>query len=147
MSASPTDERRKRIRIRRIRTISSLAFFPLLIFYYEMVLHKLTVKELDRPSFIYILLFSISLGFILYLFRSILPFRRLVIVTELLIFLLMLPYLVEMFVFRKFNIFYDINTIKGGAGGVATGFMGDVFRMVFSLGGLVRLFFLFFPLF
>ena len=50
-----------------------------------------------------------------------------------------LPFLVEFFVYRQFKVFYDLNTVLGGAGDVAGGFMSDVVRLVFSADGLLHI--------
>ena len=53
-----------------------------------------------------------------------------------LLFLLMIPFGTEFFIFQEYNIFYDIRTILNGAGGAATGFLDEIARLVFSFSGI-----------
>lgn len=119
---------------------------PAVIFYYEVIFCLSTVGGLFRLSFFLTLGFSICWGLLGYYLCSIAKKpkvnRR---IKTIMIFVSALPYIVEYFVFRKFKTLYDINTVMGGAGDVAGGFMGDVFQMVFSFSGLATIFLFLLP--
>ena len=120
---------------------------PVIFFYYEIVFRLSTTGHLFRFSFFLTLLFSLCYGMIGYFLTTITKKPRWNhIIKLLLIIITAVPFLVEYFVFRKFNALYDLNTVKGGAGDVAGGFMGDVVRMVFSLSGLFHIFLFLLPL-
>ncbi|MBR3995320.1 MAG: sulfatase-like hydrolase/transferase [Clostridia bacterium] len=59
--------------------------------------------------------------------------------------LLAFPYLVQYFVYRAFKIFYDLNTLFGGAGDALGGFAGDIIRLVVSFDGIFKIFLFFLP--
>ena len=120
--------------------------FPAVVFYYEIVFRLSTVGGLFRFSFFLTLGFSLCGGlladYLCSLTKTPKTNRRIKLG---LIFVSALPFIVEYFVFRKFNTLYDINTIVGGAADVMSGFMGDVYQMVFSLDGFWHIFLFLLP--
>lgn len=91
------------------------------------------------PGIFFILLFSTSLGLLLWFATSFIPrlkHRR--VVVAILLALLGVLFCVEYFVFCEFKVFYDLNTILNGAGGVAGQFGGDAASLVFSPSGLLH---------
>ena len=122
-------------------------FFPLTLCYYESIFRGSTSGGLWQLSLLTMLLFSAAYGLLLALpvclIRSSKVQRG---VTAAVLFLTALPYIVEYFVYAQFKVFYDLNTVFGGAGGVVTGFSRDIFRLVFSPGGLVRIVLFLLPL-
>ncbi|MBR2811361.1 MAG: LTA synthase family protein, partial [Solobacterium sp.] len=45
---------------------------------------------------------------------------------------------VNYFIFRQFKVFYDINTVLTGAGGVAAHFQENIMRQIFSANGMIH---------
>ncbi len=86
------------------------------------------------------MLFSLCYGLLLLAVTRLFPNRILNrVLTALFLLLTSLCYIVEFFVYRSFKVFYDVDTVINGAGGVASGFMGDVGRLVFCYDGISRL--------
>lgn len=128
------------------KNILSALFFPATIFYYEMIFRESTVHGIWGISFYPTLLFSLLYGGFLFLILSLIKNKRIYFTTNLsLLCLTAIPFLVEFFVYRQFKIFYDLNTIAGGAGDVAGGFMDDVLRLIFSFDGLYHIFLFLLP--
>ena len=117
-----------------------LFLFPTVLFYYETVFRLSTVGGYFRLGTVFTLLFSLSYGGIGYLLSTLFKnpkANRAIALT--LIGLSALPFLVEYFVYHAFKVFYDLNTVAGGAGDAVGGFSGDIFRLIFSLDGLFKL--------
>ncbi len=113
--------------------------FPLLLFYYETVLHLSTVGGISI-GFVFIFLFSISYGGILYLLSTLFKSKTVnTVITAVWILLSAIPFLVEYFIYRQFKVFYDIPTITGGAADAMTGFTADIFRLIVSWDGFFKI--------
>ncbi len=111
--------------------------FPLVTFYYEIIFKIVTSGRFSFASILIVLLFSACYGAIGYLLASIFKSQKANrIITIVLLSLTAIPFLIEYFVFRAFKIYYDINTIVGGAGGVATGFAAQTFELILSFSGI-----------
>ena len=104
--------------------------------YYELLFKCATVRTGFGGNLFLILLFSLSAGCFFSFLLSFFNEGKSRIVCTVLLFLLMIPYGVEFFIFQEYNIFYDLNTIRNGAGGAATGFLDEIARLVFSFSGL-----------
>lgn len=123
------------------------AVFPLVLCYYESVFRISTSGGFWHLSTLTMLLFSIAYGLLVYLPLSFIHSQKANrIVTAVGIGLLALPYLIEYFVYYQFKVFYDLNTVFGGASDALTGFSGDVVKMVFSWNGLLMLLLFLLPL-
>lgn len=123
-----------------------MLIFPISVFYYETVFCFATAGQYFKMGLLYTLLFSISAGFIGYLISTI--FKKKIVntwVTCVTLALTAVFFLVEYFTYRYFNIFYDINTIVGGAKDAASGFGDIIFQLIFSLEGLFVIFLFFLP--
>ncbi len=109
------------------------------VFFFEFVLKMSTTGQFF-PSLLYILPFSICTGGILYLLCT-LPIGKAgrTVVTGVLLGALGFLFALMYFVHHAYKIFYDLNTILGGAGGVASGFGEQAVRLVFSPSGLLHL--------
>lgn len=124
----------------RIKQISLLLLFPLTIIYFELVFRFSTVADNFSFAVLPMLLFSCSFGFFLYLIANIFKNRKInYAITVILLILCAIPYLIEYFVYRQFKVFYDLNTIFGGAGDMMGGFFDEVVELVFSLGGIIEI--------
>ncbi len=113
------------------------AVYPLSMFYFESLFRISTVGGYWSSNLLYLVLFSVVYGLAGTLLTTISkkPRTNTIVTTTLLAFTAVI-YLVEYFVFRYFKIFYDLNTVAGGAGDVAGGFMGEVLALIFSFNGL-----------
>ena len=119
---------------------------PLVFFYYEVVFRLSTTGGLFRFSLILTLMFSACWGMVGYYLCTLCPnpkHNRLIKLAVIAI--TAVPFIVEYFVYRKFKTLYDLNTVRGGAGDVAGGFMGDAAKMIFSPSGLFTIFIFFLP--
>ena len=114
--------------------------FLLLIPYYELIFRISTTRDLSPLSVFVSLLFSIGYSaFITLIARPFGKQKANRLMTGILLFILPVLYLVEFFVYRSFKVFYDVNTVINGAGGVAAGFKADVGRLVFCYDGISRI--------
>lgn len=123
-----------------------MLLFPIVFTYFEIVFALSTAGSIFKLSTIYILLFSVAYGGIAYLLTTLFENKKVnYIITAVLLGLAALPYLIEYFTNKFFKIFYDVNTIVGGAGGVLGDFTKELFQLVFSLDGIFKLFLYFLP--
>ncbi|MCR4787100.1 MAG: sulfatase-like hydrolase/transferase [Lachnospiraceae bacterium] len=118
----------------------------LLIPYYEYIFRISTTKDMSLMSLMLSLLFSFGysafLAILMRLFKKPSANRF---VTALILFVVPVLYLTEFFVYRSFKVFYDVNTIINGAGGVVAGFKADAARLIFCFDGLSRIFLFLLP--
>lgn len=118
----------------------SACVLPAILFYYELVFRQSTVHGTLGIALIPTLLFCLLYGGIIFLILSFIKNKKLFHLSNLiLLFGSSLPFIIEFFVYRQFKVFYDLNTVLGGAGDVAGGFMSDVIRLVFSADGLLHI--------
>ena len=133
------------IEIRRARTEKRkqtvfLLLFPLVFCYYEILFKISTVGDFWSVGTVFTLVSGIALGLLLYILASL--FRNEKANRGIAIALLLLGafiFLVEYFVYREFKIFYDINTVTGGAGHVVGDFMSEIFSLVFCFNGISKI--------
>ncbi len=112
--------------------------FPVIIFYYECVFNLFTAGDLFKISIFATLCFSFLFGVIGYLLVT--PFKNSKVVhilSSVLIGITALPCLIEYFIYRQFKVYYDLNTVGGGAKDALSGFSGEIFNMIFSLEGII----------
>ncbi len=116
------------------------------IFYLEMVLLLSTGCDMWNKFIVYVLFFSLSYGIVGSLLSRLTkkPLANKIIMVSYLA-LTGLLYTVNYFIYAKFKVFYDFNTVIGGAGGAVGEFSGDIFKMIFSGNGILRIFLFFLP--
>ncbi len=123
-----------------------LGVFPLLFFYYECVFRVSTVGGIFQWNIFPMMLFSFVCGGVAYLLVTLFERTKLIhIISCVLMGLCALPYLIEYFVYRQFKIFYDLNTVVGGAGDAMTGFSSDIFSLIFCWDGFLKIFLFLLP--
>lgn len=124
-----------------------ILLFPLLVFYYEVILSLSTSSRFFSLGTIFMFFFSLVYGGIGYLLCTISP-NRLVnrIIASVLIGLTALPFLIEYFVYRQFKVFYDLETTTGGAADAMGGFTYDIALLIFSWDGFFKIVLYFLPL-
>ena len=121
----------------KISSYLFLLVFPVIIFYYECILNLFTVSYLLKLSTLATLCFSFLFGVIGYLFATLFKSQKVIhILTSILVGVSCLPFLIQYFIYRQFKVFYDINTVFGGAKDALGGFSGEIFNMIFSLEGI-----------
>lgn len=122
------------------RTILFMAVLPIVLFYYEILLRLFTADSFLGISIISTILFSFAYGMILYILLTVWKNAKLInILTAISIGIFAIIYLVEYFVYRQFKVFYDINTVVGGAGDALTTYTKEAFALVFSLDGIFKI--------
>lgn len=110
---------------------------PLAVLWLELVLKLATGGGLF-PQLLFIALFSIAAGQVIYLLSSLSPSQHANrIIRLVLLVLLSVIFGVEYFVYRSFRVFYDLVTILSGAGGMAKGFGGQTVSAVVNPTGLL----------
>ncbi len=122
------------------------ALFPAVLFYFELLFRGFTVGGGLGLGTVYMLLFCISYALIGWLLAT-LSRRKWVNFTVTLVYLFLsaLLFLIEYFVYRKFQILYDLNTTIGGAGDALGDYQEDIFAMIFSAEGLLCIFLFLLP--
>lgn len=119
---------------------------PISLFYYELVFRESTIQGTLGVSTLSTLMLSLLYGGLLFLIFSFIKNKKIYyFINSGVLILSALPFLVEFFVYRQFKVLYDLNTVAGGAGDVAGGFMGDVLRLIFSIDGLSHIFLFLLP--
>ena len=114
--------------------------FPVILLYYELLLRVTTVRGLFQLGSVFMVLLCAAYGLIGYLLISISRSKTCNhIIAVCLTGLTAVPFLVEYFVFRQFNLFYDVSTVLGGAGDAVTGFTGAMFELLFSWNGILMI--------
>lgn len=123
-----------------------ILLFPLVIFYYELILSLSTASSFFSLGTLYTLLFSVVYGGIGYLLCTISHNRKLnrILASSLLV-LSAIPFLIEYFVYRQFKVFYDLETTTGGAADAVGGFLYDIAVMIFSWDGFLKITLYFLP--
>ncbi|MBR6106382.1 MAG: LTA synthase family protein [Oscillospiraceae bacterium] len=117
----------------------NLLLFTLTLFYFEIVLKCSTMRSAFGTNLLLIFTFSMSAAGILSLVSTLFSKKVNRIIKTAVLFLLMIPYGVEYFVYQEYNLFYDFNTVVNGAGGAATDFQDEIMRLVFSANGISHL--------
>ena len=133
--------------ITQVQVNPLLLFFSVLLIYYELAFETAihgTFTVTQRT--VLMALFSLAYGGILYGLTTLTKNKT---VNRIIGFLLTLasavPYLVEYFVYRQFKVYYDLNTMTGGATDALTEFAEETKLMIFSPGGLTFIGFMLLP--
>lgn len=127
--------------------IFSLAFWVLVVPYWELILAVSTAKCDNPLSWVVCFLFAAFYGAIcsllVHAFRKPLVNR---IISICILSVIPLLFYIQFLIYRSFKVFYDVNTVFNGAGGVLEGFMGDTMRLVLCFDGISRLILFYLPL-
>ena len=106
-----------------------LLFFPLSIFYMELILRLWGAGSIFHGNILYVLLFSLGFGTICTILVSILPSRVRRIVHPVLLLLMMLLFAVQISFFSIFRTYMELDALAL-AGGIVGGFFQDLIRAV-----------------
>ena len=130
----------------KILPYAYIFLFPALLFYYESIFKASTTGGFFNIDILYILLFCVVYGAVLYLLISILKNQKATrIITSIFMFVFAFLFIVEYFVYRQFKIYYDINTVFAGAGDAIGGFFKDILGLVFCFDGIFKIVIFFLP--
>jgi len=124
----------------------TMILFPAVLFYYESIFRISSIGGYFKLSTLFMLLFCVAIGLVLYLITTLFKNGKVnFIVTTVAMSLCAVVYLVEYFVQKFFKVFYDINTIFGGAGHLADGFVDETLALIFSFDGIFKILLYFLP--
>lgn len=114
--------------------------FPAVLIYYEFIFRISTVKGFPVEGTLYMLLFSTAYGLVGCLLATLFRNKRVNYgITLGWLILTVAPYLIEYFVYRQFNLFYDISTCLNGATDALTSYIRELCLLIFSWHGLSRI--------
>ena len=109
------------------------ALFPAVLIYYEFIFRISTVKGFPLEGTRYMLLFSVAYALIGYLLATVLKSKKAnFIITLVWMIVSVAPYLIEYFIYRQFNLFYDISTCLNGATDALTSYIRELCLLIFS---------------
>jgi len=131
---------------RNIPEIITALFFPLAMVYYEIIFKLCTGGKLICLGSLVMIFFAMFLGGFLWLLSTISKRAWLNrTIGAVLLFIFAVMYLVEYFVVRQFQMFYDTNTVFAGAGGVLSKHTGDIKALIFCFDGISKILLFFLP--
>ena len=114
-----------------------LAVFLSLSCFYTEIVFKLSVETLHTgSSFVFLILFSLSVGMVVSGIISLLPKKAVQILIPFCLGVLFLIFVVEFLVYRQFKVAYDLNTILNAATDALGGFSADIRRLIFCFDGI-----------
>ena len=114
-----------------------LAVFLSLSCFYTEIVFKLSVETLHTgSSFVFLTLFSLSVGMVVSGIISLLPKKAVQILIPFYLGFLFLIFVVEFLVYRQFKVAYDLNTILNAATDALGGFGADIRRLIFCFDGI-----------
>ena len=121
-------------------------FFPLAAIYFEFIFKLCVGTPIFCLGTLVMLTVSAFVGGVMWILSTISKNSRTNrYIGAVLLALVAFPYLVQHFVYKAFKIFYDLNTLFGGAGDALGGFAGDIIRLVFSFDGIFKILLFFLP--
>ncbi len=118
----------------------SILLFPVVLFYYECVFRLSTGGAFLQLGSVFTALVCIALGLLCYGLCTIPKgetARR--IWAACISGVFSIPFLVEYFIFKQFKLFYDLATTFGGAADAVTGFTKDIYILIFSWDGALKI--------
>nr|MBQ8245478.1 LTA synthase family protein [Oscillospiraceae bacterium] len=123
-----------------------LLMFAGVLFYYELLFQWSTLGSVFSPGTFWMLLLCVGYAGFSYLLTSLFKKRRTNrVCTAVYLFLSALPFLIEYFVYKQFKLLYDMNTVFAGAGDALQSYWKETLALIFSGGGLLRIFLYFLP--
>lgn len=121
--------------MKKTKNLSSLwlcVLFAAVYVYYEGLFRISALDTFFSGSTLYMLLFALSWGLLGYFIATLIPNKTVsVVLTSVQLLGTAVIFLVEYFIYRYFKVFYDVTTVIGGAGGVATDFMDNALDLLF----------------
>ena len=131
----------------KVKPFLFVFLFPALLFYYEAVFNLSTMGGFFKGSAWFMLLGSLVWGSILYLLITILKNPKIIrILTAVFMVIYAIIFMIEYFVFRQFQVFYDVPTVFAGASDALGGFYKDILEMILCFDGFFKIFLFLLPL-
>ena len=125
---------------KKISQLFAFLLFPVVFIYYETLFRMTTVRGFFQPGTLFMILFCCAYGMVGYLLSTLTNSKKANhIIAVCLTALTSIPFLVEYFIFRQFAMFYDVNTITGGAADAVTGFTGELIALLFNWNGIMMI--------
>lgn len=125
---------------RTIRSSVLIVIYILLVPYFEIVFNLSTVKQLFTWGTPLMLLFAVPFGLIGYLLVSLFRNPKAHYIASIVwMVLLAVPYMVQYFVYRGFQLFYDITTMVYGAEDMVDGYSDIALGLIFSWDGIFKI--------
>ncbi len=119
----------------------TLAILAGVLFYYEILFQWSTLGDVWCLGTLYMLFLCIAYAGMGWLLLSLFKSRRAAkIATGVYLLVSALPFLIEYFVYKQFKLLYDISTVFSGAGDALGSYYREIFVLIFSGGGLLRIF-------
>ena len=129
--------------MKKTNNLSGLWLFLLLAVayvYFESLFRISTLGQFFSGSTGFMLLFALCWGMLGFIIATAIPNRKVsVVLTSVQLLLTGVIFLVEYFTYRYFKVFYDVTTVIGGAGGVATDFMDVILSLIFCWDGFLKI--------
>ena len=123
-----------------------ILMFSLVLFYYELLFQWSTLGKLWDIGLIFMAMLCVGYSCIGYLLTTLFKQRKYNrIITAICLFVGALPFLIEYFVYKQFKILYDMTTVFAGASDALQSYYRETLAMIFSGGGLLRIFLYFLP--
>lgn len=120
--------------------------FPLLILYYEFIFKLTGAGSVFNSGTVVLLLFSIAYGTFLFFPLSFIKNRTALYLTTLFLMIFgAVLYLIQNLVYLQFKVYYDINTIFFGGADALSSYTKELFALIFSPEGLLRIFLFLLP--
>ena len=125
----------------------TLWMFPVVILYDELVVRCSTIGLPSFSAFLFTALFSLAYGLVASAPGALFPAgKKRETANRIVLILITLFYLIDCFVHFQFKVFYDLQTILNGAGGVVTHYKRDIWLLVTSPAGIRSILLLLLPL-
>lgn len=137
---------RDMFRLLPCKQVVACLWFPVSLFYLEIVLAAATGGLGQTRSWFYLAIFSCSYGMVVYGLASLIKQKKvLYIVQAVLLFLISAIYIAQYLLYCQFRIFYDFNTMFAGATDAVSDFSGDIISIMVSEDGLWHIALFLFP--
>ena len=132
--------------IKKLKYVGTLLVFPLAVFFMELVM-RLSINSPVRNHYgIYICLFSVSYGLVLYILGTITKYEKVNRCVQAgLLCMIAILFCALYFMYCEFRMFYDFNTMFAGAQDAIGDFSGDIVSMVCSIDGICHIILFFLP--
>lgn len=120
--------------------IAFFIFFPICIFYWEIILNISTKGSVTVGHACFMAMFSFAFGALPTILSS-LSHKPAInkTIKAILLVVLALPFMVVYFVYCEFQIFYDLNTMLAGAGGAVTVYFDDIIELIVNANSFIHI--------
>ena len=120
--------------------------FSLVLFYYELLFQWSTLGKVWDTGTIFMAMLCVGYSCVGYLLSTLFKKRKINRIFNIVcLFVTALPYLIEYFVYKQFKILYDMTTVFSGASDALQSYYRETLALIFSWGGLLRIFLYFLP--